>query len=324
MMAELALGMALATNAAAGCRTVDGDRILVSDLAPAWPALSTLPPAMEIGFAPSPGARRLFSVAELRRLAARHGVESTPAGPLCFERRVAPLAPEEILRALREALGESQARMELVDYLRAPVPVGKLEFPRNGLARVAGRGVAMWRGRIVYGTGRSYPFWARVRVSVERRRVVALRALPAGRPIEASAVEARMVESFPFDDAAAQTVEQVEGKLPRRTIAAGQPVEACQLAAPLEVAAGAEVEVAGRSGGARLGFRAKAESPGRAGETIVARNPATGKRFRALVEGKGKVSVEEPPGEEHNAQQDPGERGRAGAGGVGGGQEEDR
>jgi flagella basal body P-ring formation protein FlgA len=45
-----------------------------------------------------------------------------------------------------------------------------------------------------------------------------------------------------------------------------------------------------------LSLEATAESAGRKGESIVVRNPATGKSFRAVVEQKGKVIVKSSTG----------------------------
>lgn len=57
------------------------------------------------------------------------------------------------------------------------------------------------------------------------------------------------------------------------------------------VASGDTVRVEVRSGAVLLAFDATAESAGHAGEGVIVRNPINGKRFRAVVEGKGKVAV---------------------------------
>jgi flagella basal body P-ring formation protein FlgA len=62
-------------------------------------------------------------------------------------------------------------------------------------------------------------------------------------------------------------------------------------AAP-EVERGDSVTVEVRSGAARLAFDAKAESSGRAGDSVLVRNPENGHLFQARVEGKGKVLVQ--------------------------------
>jgi Chaperone for flagella basal body P-ring formation len=54
---------------------------------------------------------------------------------------------------------------------------------------------------------------------------------------------------------------------------------------------GDPVRVEVRAGGVLLGFDSVAESSGLKGEPVIVKNPANGRRFRARVEGKGKVSV---------------------------------
>jgi flagella basal body P-ring formation protein FlgA len=58
-----------------------------------------------------------------------------------------------------------------------------------------------------------------------------------------------------------------------------------------EVERGDKVAVEVSSGGAMLAFEATAESSGRAGDSVVVRNPENGRLFQAKVDGKGKVSV---------------------------------
>ena len=76
-----------------------------------------------------------------------------------------------------------------------------------------------------------------------------------------------------------------------RTIAAGEAVYAADLRLPNDVKRGDAVDVEVSCGGALLRFRAKAETGGRRGQKVLVRNPVNGRRFAALVEDKGKVSV---------------------------------
>ena len=55
---------------------------------------------------------------------------------------------------------------------------------------------------------------------------------------------------------------------------------------------GDKIVVEVRSGGVLLAFEAAAESSGHAGEPVIVKNPANGRRFRARVEGPGKVSIQ--------------------------------
>jgi hypothetical protein len=62
-------------------------------------------------------------------------------------------------------------------------------------------------------------------------------------------------------------------------------------AAP-EIERGDQIAVEVRSGAARVAFDAKAESSGRAGDSVLVRNPENGHVFQAKVEAKGKVLVQ--------------------------------
>lgn len=90
-------------------------------------------------------------------------------------------------------------------------------------------------------------------------------------------------------DAAAQTASEPAG-------AASAPASrerirtAPRLASPV-VLRGDKVQVNVWSGAVLLQFEAEAESTGRAGETVMIRNPENGRRFAARVEEKGKVLV---------------------------------
>ena len=60
---------------------------------------------------------------------------------------------------------------------------------------------------------------------------------------------------------------------------------------PREIARGDPVLVVAQVGGARLELECVAEAAGSTGQSIPVRNPVSGKRFTALVEGKGRASV---------------------------------
>jgi hypothetical protein len=61
---------------------------------------------------------------------------------------------------------------------------------------------------------------------------------------------------------------------------------------PFEVLRGEQVSVEVTSGAALLRFQAAAETSGRAGDSVLIRNPENGKLFQARVESMGKVIVQ--------------------------------
>src|SRR5437762_10023379 len=107
--------------------TADRDRIVVADLAAAEPAFSALPPDTPLGHAPSPGMKRTFGVTELTRLARRYSLGFEPQAEICVERPVEPLSSAAVIDAMRSSLGLVEARIEVVEQSRYPVPHGVLE-----------------------------------------------------------------------------------------------------------------------------------------------------------------------------------------------------
>lgn len=146
-------------------------------------------------------------------------------------------------------------------------------------------------GSVRYGANRRFVIWARVKVVSSVRRVLALGDLKPDRPIEAGEVMDQTREEFPSAGSFAVTSDQVTGKRPRQMIRAGAEIRVDQLSEPAEVTRGDRVRVDVFDGAAHLEFEGIAESSGLAGEVIAVRNPDSNRRFRARVEGKGRVSV---------------------------------
>jgi flagella basal body P-ring formation protein FlgA len=202
---------------------------------------------------------------------------------VCFERAAESLTAEKLLPALQASL--PGALIEILDFSRYAVPAGTLEFKRDGLTPAG-----FWRGRVVY-EGRSAPVWAKVRVTWEQTWVEAIETLAPGRVIEAAQLTIRKEQRAPFGAPIADSVEQIIGRKTARTIRAGEPIFVSMMIAPFDVDKGDKVTVEVASGEARLSFEAVAESGGRAGGTVLIKNPENGRRFQARVDGKGKVSI---------------------------------
>ena len=288
--------LAIGLWTAMACAPVEGDRILARDVAAAQPALSLWPPDTELGFAPAPGLRRVFRAAELVRLGRRQGIETTSAGDLCVERPIVPLSADSLYSALLLAVGDPSARIQMLDWSHYPVPHGKLEFPRTA-AFPDGSGPdapVLWKGFVQYGEHGRFSIWVRAKIEVETTRVRAGQDLPAGRPIHAAELRLETAHFSPFGPQAARTPAEVAGRLPRRPVPAGSLVFPGQLAVPPEVHAGETVSVRVTSGLAGLRLEGVAAGDGRRGDLIPVRNPATGRSFRARVEGAGKVMVNIP------------------------------
>ena len=285
---HLFLGVALGA-----CLPVEGDRILVADLAAAIPAFSGANAGDTIGFTPFPGSQRRFSAGEVSRLAAKYGVAVEPA-PVCFEYKLEALTKERILAALRKQL-PPETQVEISDFSRVGIPKGPLEFPREGLATAttaSPRDPLIWRGRLRYAAAQSLPVWAKVTVWVLRSGVVAERALTPGKPIAAADVRIAEVETGPFAEAPAASTEEVTGLTPRRAVRAGQGVPISWLAPQADVNRGEMVGIEAHYGAAFLKFQVRAESAGRVGEVVQVRNVQSGKSFPARVIRRGWVAAE--------------------------------
>jgi flagella basal body P-ring formation protein FlgA len=273
---------ALILLAASACLVVepDTDALTSGHLAAGWQVLAALPPATVVGWAPAPGVERVFSIAELRRLAAQYHLEGNPPAPVCVARQMAALEPARLLAAMQRSLPEG--RIEIADFSRFPAPMGDLFFPVEQL-----QPSGQWTGYIRYGGNRKFVVWARVRVMVDTPGVVAVEALPAGKPIDAAQVRLETRAAFPRENGQAHTIADVAGRIPRRAIPVGGAVMRGQLAQALDVRRGEPVRVEVRQGAARLLFEGIAEGDGHTGDRITVINPESQRRFMARVTGVG-------------------------------------
>lgn len=278
--------------AAGSCIAIESDRILASHLAEVIPAFAAVPPETQIAYAPVPGVRRFFHASELERLALRYNAElpKGAARELCIERAVEPLRPQAVMDAMRKSLGAPDARIEIIELSRFPVPRGQIEFERSALPAVASAASAViWRGVVHYEGGHRFAVWARAKISVPSTRIMALENLPAGKPIAAAQVKLEKCEVYPAARLEPAALDQVIGRIPRAPISSGTPVLVTALDAPKEVENGQVVSVEVQSGAAKLALDGRAQSSGIRGQIIPIRNLATGKSFSARVVDRGRV-----------------------------------
>ncbi len=159
----------LAILAAASCVLVDGDRILMSDLAKARPEFAAVLGTEPIGPAPAPRMRRTFFAPEVERLGKAHGVAVPVGAAVCFEGASEVLTEARISAALDKALNDAKAGIILLEFSRYPVPHGELEF--GPPPQAIGSQPVIWRGRLNYGINRSVAVWARVKLDLPPREV---------------------------------------------------------------------------------------------------------------------------------------------------------
>jgi|SRR5579872_5693163 len=283
-----------------GCYPIQDDRIYARDVATAVPAFAGVPADFALGYAPAPGSRRIFKGDALEKLARNQGVTAETLPDVCFERAMATLTAEEILKAMHDAWGMgnvngSDVRMELRSFSPQIAPQGKVVFPRTGLQLPATsdpQAEVVWRGYVIYGNNRRFGISARARISTTTTRVIAVADLSVGDPVRDDQVRLESFDTFALDDRPARSLDEVVGLVPRMLIRSGATVLRSQLGRAPEVARGDVVKVEVTAGGAHLLLEGRAETDGVTGKTILVKNLSSGKDFRARVTGKDKVSVQ--------------------------------
>jgi flagella basal body P-ring formation protein FlgA len=270
------------------CQVVDADHIFGKDVAAANPVFASLNPNLEIGAAPLAGVGRVLHPEELVRLARQNGIAlDSPAAAMCFERATEPLTAETLLPILQKAIAIDNAKIEILDFSRFGIPRGTFDFPKSSLMPNG-----LWRGRVLYGENHSMPVWVKARITVDRTWVEVSEPLLMGKNIEPSQLTLKTGPRFPFDTAFIESITQVVGRRPVRTLTAGTSIAPAMLTMAHDVERGDRVAVEVKVGGAILDFEATAESSGRAGDSILIKNPENGKSFQAKIQDKGHVVVE--------------------------------
>jgi flagella basal body P-ring formation protein FlgA len=293
MTKYIVFSLILTSSAFCACFPIGGDRIYGSDLAAASPAFASLPPDLTIAYAPAPGSQRIFAAAELARIARANRIAlATPPSEVCFEIPMRPMTADETLDTMRKVL-PPEAELSIVELPKTNIPVGRLEFPLNGLEPAA-HGARVWRGSVRYSETLRMPVWARV--SVQRRyvAVVAAKDLPLNEPIDPSSLHLETV-TVPIDsERLALRIEDVLGRVPKKAVRAGEAIPIGILNFPPTVHRGDAIRVEVRSGQARLLFDAVAQGPGCEGDMVELRNPSTGRTFRARLEEAGRAVIVVP------------------------------
>lgn len=276
------------------CLPVQSERILAEDLARAIPAFAEARGQL-VALSPLAGAERRFLRAELVRTATRLGLRETSIRPetwpesVCFAYPEGPLDQERLERALREVPGGG-LEVDIVDYSRFPVPPGPIEFARPNLSPDRADGTRLLRGSVVYSVGRRQPIWVRVRPRAQRLVLVAARDVEAGESLTAESV--RSEPNTPGRGRGIASLSEIEGLSPRRGIQAGTRLERNMFTRVRDVDPGQTIQVSVTSGAAKLGFEARAETGGFAGDQILIRSPLSAQRLKVRVAGRGKAEID--------------------------------
>ncbi|NWF84579.1 MAG: flagellar basal body P-ring formation protein FlgA [Bryobacteraceae bacterium] len=284
--------------AAPGCLEVSQSRITAGHLTPFVPRFASIPPDAEFGYAPAPGTTRWIRRGELESFARRHGIGLDNAPELCAVRPSQVLTAAAIENALRPVISELlpglSHRIEVIDYIRLPLPQGVLTFRKEDLHE-AQAGALLWRGRIIYDRNRSMPVWVKARIAVEGQAWFARRLIEKGRKLNDEDVELRKCEVPLLDALKRDVASTVVGLEALSSIEAGSRIPAGSLGRPLAVQAGDKMKVYSESGSVRFAIEADAVQAGRVGDLISIMNRSNGAKLRARViaPGEGRITVEE-------------------------------
>jgi flagella basal body P-ring formation protein FlgA len=281
-----------------GCRLVETESVFARDVAREIPAFAQLPGDFLLGFVAASGAPLLFRGTDLERLAKNRGLDLKALPDICFARKTFVPQPMAIREAMQKTLGIPVAGIEVIAFSRNAAPDGEVVFPRGGVQLPPGSGPrteVVWQGYVRFGENGKFPLWARVRVTATVTRVVAVTDLPAGKLIRKDQVRLESCEDSPLDETTARNLDEVVGYSPKSSLRANATVHKTQIERLPEVASGDLVQVEVFDGGAHLILEGRAQAAGTVGSTIVVRNTASGKDFRAEVSGKDRVRVGSPP-----------------------------
>jgi flagella basal body P-ring formation protein FlgA len=246
-----------------------------------------------VGYSPLPGAVHVFTASQIARLAKTYSLDEGEYHTVCFQRPMRDLDEQELHEVLDRALDIPAARIDLLDFSRYPAPVGDLVFPRSGLALALSPGIEplLWRGYVIYGSGRHFQVWARVKIHASLKRVVATDNLVTRVPVRADQVRIETLEGVPDALAPAQALDEVVGKLLLRPVRRGATVSLDDISTALTIHRGDKVEVDFEAPGMHLRFPAAAEMDGRYGDRIRLRNLESNNIFEAEVSGKDQAHV---------------------------------
>lgn len=293
---------------AATCVAVEGSEIVASDVAKADQAFAAVNPDLPFSYAPVIGAQRIISASELAHWAAKAGIEERSAMPVCFERPAHTLSAADVRAAIQKTFPQSNiAQIDVLEICKCNVPAGRLDFAVEG-AGVPPLGrpdmPVLWRGQVQPTSGSPYPVWVRVRVLAKSTVVRLKRGLRPGEIIPQEALEEVSVTDSPVRLRQPDSIASYKGKIINRAVRAGSYLDPTLITPLPEVARGAIVTVEVLNGATRLQIKARAETAGHVGETVILTNPSGLRRFRATVTGPGNVQIALSP----NATLDPQEK----------------
>jgi len=138
---------------------------------------------------------------------------------------------------------------------------------------------------------KAWSLYLPVRVDQQQDVVVAARALPAGHVLSAADLTTLRRDAAQLPPGAAGSAQALVGQVLRYGVAAGQTLTQAMLTGPVLVHYGQPVSLVAQGMGVRLVALGQAMGDGRAGQSVLVRNPQSGRVVSGVVDAQGQVVV---------------------------------
>ena len=249
--------------------------------------------------APAPGKTMILRVRDLTRVASTFGIDWQPETGLeqiTISSARQSIDRAELLKALNLAAGDIQVDLQLPDHLNNfAVPAGRAgelavetisidDTKQSFTARVA-LPTADGGQRVETLTGRAFRL---IEVPVLKS------AMKSGDLIGNADIEYLRLRRDVVPADTLLNAEQLIGKTPRRTAAAGKALQAMDLDAPMLVRKGQLVTVTLKNGPIALSLQGRAMQNGGQGDAVRILNTSSNQVVEGVVTGNQTVAVEPP------------------------------
>jgi flagellar basal body P-ring formation protein FlgA len=256
--------------------------------------------ATVIGPAPPPGRSITVEAGQLAYIAHLYDVDWRPTSGVertVVERAGRSLSYDEIVDPIRRSLVQAGAPANVTVDLAAvpPILVPPLAFPLVSVeAQSYDAASERFSADLVVSADATQTQRARVagRVMQLVKALVAARRLEPGDVITAADVRATEVSARHVVGTVEQDLSEVVGQTPRRTIIAGQPLDAADVGSPVMVPKGATVVLVLDTPNMSLTAQGLALSAGGRGDVIEVMNPLTRAVVAARVAGAGRAVID--------------------------------
>jgi flagella basal body P-ring formation protein FlgA len=253
-----------------------------------------------IGPAPPPGRSIAVEAGQLAYIAHLYNVDWRPTSGVertVIERAGRPLTQDEIIEPIRRSLAQKGAPPDATVDLGSiqPILVPPMSFPVVSVeAEAYDPASERFSAELAISTDGMQTERTRVtgRVVQLMKALVATRRLDPGDVITAADVRSTQVPARSLLGKAASDLSQVVGQTPKRTIVAGQPLEADNVGPQVMVPKGATVVLVLNTPTMSLTARGLALGSGGQGDVIEVMNPLTRAVVAARVSGADQATIE--------------------------------